>query len=323
MATRIYERDTDALLLRLLRTRPAAFCSSFVAAILGRCPTGEATIEGQTKHVGSTGRIDLVVAYPNGPRLLIENKIDAGFSITSAGRGQLERYRSTVEAWRSKGVEACSVLLAPERYLAGTRSAHMFDHCFSYEHLRPWVSSVEDSALLNSAILQAESPYEPVPDASAGQFFSSMRRLIVEHFPDLVMKREPNAAGVRPLASRTVYFDVPRTLRIHPDLPRPKMSLQCWDSSARSASVKILLTGLAHMTNRFDAPLSLVDVGGYVRRAAQSLGVVIDTPRLDTQRSFANQFDDVIEALQASLRLQKWWNDHSDELRAAMVRSSR
>jgi len=130
------------------------------------------------------------------------------------------------------------------------------------------------------------------------------------------MKRDPNADGVRPDHSRTVYFDVPKTLRIHPDVLRPKMSLQCWDSSAPSASVKIMLTGQAHLAERLNAPRNLSDIGGYLRRAAGSLGIVIDTSRLDTQRPFADQADDVVEALEAAVRLQKWWNENADILRS-------
>lgn len=54
---------------------------------------------------------------------------------------------------------------------------------------------------------------------------------------------------------------------------------------------------------------SLTDIGAYLRPAGQSLGVVIDTPRLDTQRCFATQVEDVAEGLEAALRLQGWWAD--------------
>jgi hypothetical protein len=129
------------------------------------------------------------------------------------------------------------------------------------------------------------------------------------------MKRDPNADGVRPGHSRTVYFDVPKALRIHPDVPRPKMSLQCWDSSASSASVKIMLTGLARLAERLSPPRNLSDIGGYLRRATGSLGIVIDTPRLYTQRPLYDQANDAVEALEAALRLQKWWNANGDTLR--------
>ncbi|AMJ61261.1 hypothetical protein AXW83_13995 [Bosea sp. PAMC 26642] len=252
--------------------------------------------------------------FRGGPLLLIENKIDAAYSITRDGHGQPQRYQRSVAAYRGSGREAYSVLLAPARYLASSRSGKMFDVRIAYEDFLEHVGS-DDRVLLESAIRQAEAPYEPMPNAGAIDFFAGIRQLIVDRFPDLAMKHNPNADGVRPDASRTVYFDVPRTLVQHAEVARPRMSLQCWDSSARSASVKIMLTGRAAMVDSLVAPQNLVDTGAYLRRAGHSLGIVIDTPRLETQRAFVDQVDDVAEALEAALRLQRWWNENGNQLK--------
>jgi hypothetical protein len=309
---RIYERDTDALFLRLLRDQPE------VAVVLaelatGRRPTSATEVRGQVRHPASAGSIDIVVRFRSGPVLLIENKIDAAYSITREGHGQPQRYQRSVAAFREAGAEAFSVLLAPERYLAGSRLADLFDARITYEKLRNLVDD-KDRAILEAAILQAETPYEPVANSYAGEFFVAVRQLIAGHFPDLVMKHDPNDGGVRPDASRTIYFDVPRTLRLHADVPRPRMSLQCWDSAARSASVKIMLSDRTALVNRLSLPQSLTDIGGYLRSAGRSLGIVVDTPRLDTQRPFDEQADDIIEGLEAALRLRGWWNENGDIL---------
>jgi hypothetical protein len=174
----------------------------------------------------------------------------------------------------------------------------------------------DDRSLLEAAIVQAQSPYEPVANTGAGEFFSAVRQLTSAHFPDLVMKHDPNHGGVRPDDSRTIYFDVPRTLRMHAGVPRPRMSLQCWDKAARSASVKIMLPDRASLAAGLTVPSDLADLGGYLRPAGRSLGITIDTPRLDTQRPLAEQADDIAEALQAALRLQLWWKDNGSVLRA-------
>ena len=136
------------------------------------------------------------------------------------------------------------------------------------------------------------------------------------------MKSDPNADGVRPTYSRTIYFEVSKTLQMHSEAPRPKMSVQCRDSGAPSASAKIMLPRLAETTERIEAPRSLTDLGGYLRRAGGSLGIVIDTPRLDTQKPFADQADDVSEALEAALRLQRWWNGNEATLRSWQLTAS-
>jgi hypothetical protein len=311
--TRVYERDTDALFLRLLRDRPDVGGSLAEMTTASR-PVGTFEVKGQVRHTAGTGSVDIVVRYRDGPLLLIENKIDAAYSITREGHGQPQRYQKSVAAFRAAGVDAHSVLLAPASYLASSRLADLFDARIAYESLRN-LTEGEDRTLLEAAILQAQAPYEPLANTGAGEFFVAIRQLIARRYPDLVMKHDPNDGGIRPDASRTVYFDVPRTLRLHQKVPRPRMSLQCWDSAARSASVKIMLPDGAVLAARLAVPQSLTDAGGYLRPAGRSLGITIDTPRLDTQRPFFEQADDIGEAMEAALRLQSWWNENSELLR--------
>lgn len=311
--SRVYERDTDILFIKLLRDRPEVV-EILAREVLGMQLDVMPTVRGQVRHEGGTGSIDLVVEFRSGPVLLVENKIDAAYSTTREGHGQPQRYRASVAARRQTGLDVRSVLIAPARYLAASRLAGMFDARVSYEAFLRVVDGPELTLLL-SAILQAETPYEPVANVQSGDFFAAARRLVLERFPDLVMKHDPNAEGVRPDASRTIYFDVARTLLAHPNAPRPRMSLQCWDSTARSASVKIMLPNRASMAAKLAVPGNLADIGGYLRAAGRSLGIVVDTPRLDTQRPLSEQVDDVVEALEAALRLQSWWNENSDVVR--------
>lgn len=313
LTSRVYERDTDALFLRILRDRPEIALALAELSTSHR-PTSAPDISGQVRHAAGTGSIDIVVRFRDGPLLLIENKIDAAYSITRNGQGQPQRYQKSVATFRETGAEAVSVLLAPARYISSSRLADLFDARIAYEKLIDFVED-NDRALLDAAILQAAAPYEPVSNAHATEFFAAVRQLIAEHFPDLVMKHDPNDGGIRPDASRTIYFDVKRTLRLHVGVPRPRMSLQCWDSAEPSASVKIMLPDRAALAKRAIPPLSLADIGGYLRSAGRSLGIVIDTPRLDTQKPFDEQADNVVEALEAALRLQKWWNESSSVLR--------
>jgi hypothetical protein len=318
---RIYESDTDALFLRSFRERPE-FAGLFAKLVTGREITEAAEIIPQQPHIGSPGSIDLIMRYTNGPIILIENKIDAGYSVTREGFGQPHRYQKTVAAYRSQRVEAYSVLLAPDQYLKSSRLSIMFDHRISYEDLRNFVDAT-DRALLEAAILQANTPYEAVPNHGAMNFFKLIRQFLKQRYPTLIMKSEPNSDGARPIDSRTIYLDVSKTLQMHSEVPHPRMSLQCHDSGAGSASVKIMLPGLARLADRMEPPVSLTDVGGYLRPAGQSLGIVIDTPRLDTQKPFADQADDVADALEGALRLQRWWNGNEATLRSWTSMTSR
>lgn len=313
---RIYERQTDALFL-------AAFCRnpSFVAAFLNliegipgnkvRC------VASQTRHrgTGQTGTIDLEITCEDGLTLLVENKIDAGYSVTRVGDPQPERYQASVAAMRAEGRCAASVLLAPEVYLLGTRHSAKFDHQISYEALRP-IFQGDELALLDAAILQAGTPYNPEPNPLSADFFAAYADFACQHFPELVIKRNPNGNGVQPTGSNTIYFDVAKTLRDWAHLARPRMSLQCRDSLAPSASVKIMLGGWAANAQTVRAPDNLAETGGYIRPAGRSLGFVIDTPQLDTQIPFSVQISEVEKGLEAALRLAAWWNHHAGEVSA-------
>ena len=310
--TRIYERDTDELFTRALNRSPA-FRGHFLKLAGG---TGSlAAVAQQTPHhgAGHRGTIDIDLRMDDGARLLVENKIDAGYSVTRSGDPQPDRYEASVAALRSRGIAAASVLLAPEVYLNVSRHAHRFDLRISYESLRP-VLAGEELALLDAAILQAATPYDPVPNPGSAAFFAGYDAFAGRHFPALVVKLNPNGNGVRPTGSHTIYFDVPRTLRNWDRLPRPRMSLQCRDSGAPSASVKIMLGGWGMRADNIPVPPALAGVGGYIRPAGRSLGLVIDTPQLDTQMPFETQLAEVEEGLEAAARLAAWWNRHGDAL---------
>lgn len=99
----------------------------------------------------------------------------------------------------------------------------------------------DDLTVLTAAIEQAKRPYEPDPNPSTGVFFLDYRRFVRDCFPALILKPDPNANGDRPTGSRTFYFETKKTLVRYANLPNPSMSLQCWDSNAPSASVKIMV----------------------------------------------------------------------------------
>jgi len=311
---RIYEKDTDKLFICAFKSNPT-FSKGFVGCLGLGTSDNQPSVSGQINHLGNSGSIDIEVVYPNRYRFLIENKINAGYSTTRQGIGQPERYQMTVQEYQSKEPyeQTASVLLAPQVYLNATRSAEKFDHAVSYEKLRPFLEGA-DLQLLEGAIIQAKTPYEPVENRRSGNFFANYRHFVEDQFPALTMKKEPNARGVRPLASRTIYFDAVKTLKVYHGIPKPTMSLQCWDDSAPSASVKIMIGKWGRYAEALDVPDSLKDIGGHIRHAGQSLGIVINSPTLNTQQPFYDQVEEVSEGLEAALRLQDWWKGNFDIL---------
>jgi hypothetical protein len=307
---RIRESRVDALFAKHL-LRPS-FCSGFLAptGLTGVC----VQITPQRAHPAGGGTIDLWLRLSTGLVILLENKIDAAWSVTGAGEDQPYRYRASVEKLALLGTQAKSLLLAPNVYLRSSKMAGSFDLNVAYEDCLALLEG-EDKELLSAAIVQASQPYEPEPDQPTSDFFASFRAHASQYWPDLVLKREPNGNGVRPTGSHTVYFDVAKTLRPKLHLPKPRMSLQAWDSGASSASVKIMIGGLADAASNIRPPESLNAIGGYFRAAGGSLGIVIDTPRLDPRMTFAAQLQQVDTGLGRGQMLKDWWDAHASEVR--------
>lgn len=316
MARTIYERDTDALFIAAF-DRPN-FTARFLE-LAGIAPGGTVRkLEPQAPHPVATGSIDIALDLSGGECLLIENKIDATYSVTLAGDPQPKRYVASVAALKARGITARSVLLAPKCYLEASRYGRSFDVAVSYEDLRPALSGAA-LALLEAAILQAETPYEPDPNTASATFFEEFYARARKIVPKVKLKDNPNGGGVRPTGSHTIYVDVSGSLRSWRNVPKPRMSIQAWDSGAHSASVKIMIGGLGHRATQLPVPAGLTRFAGYLRPAGKSLGCTIDTPRFDTQRPLAEQLTAVDAALQAAAQLQDWWNGSENEIRALVA----
>lgn len=325
MKPAVTESALDGVIERLL------MADREVAALLLDASALEAsfdrvTITRQVRHVGASGTADLVIRYWLGSActamLLVENKIDAGFT-----PDQPARYAISRDAQRSSVPAIATLLLAPDVYLAGSRLASGFDAAAPYERLLP-LASGPDRELIATAIERAESPYEPVPVPEVMDFFTGYAELARNVAPDLVLKRNPNSANARPEASRTIYFDAKRSGFASYDFllkeGRPaslRVSHQCWDSAAPNPSVKAMLDGWArHLP--LAAPIlatSLRGSGVYVRAAGRSLALVLDTQRLDNMRPVAGQEMIILDALAKVQRLRETWNGLRDLLRGCAM----
>lgn len=331
MKPAVTEASLDILLERVLVSHPQA-AASFLKAAVGKGvePIADrVTVARQVRHMDATGTADLVVRYWCGSfcsaLLLVENKIDAGFT-----PDQPARYRLSRDAHFALGAApiVATLLVAPSVYLFGSKLAAEFDAVLSYESLIPLVDGV-DSGLIEAAIERAASPYEPVPVRAVMDFFTGYAELAERSAPDLILKRNPNSAEARPEASRTIYYDAKRSGFTSYDFllkeGRPaslRVSHQCWDASASSPSVKVMLDGWAcHLTSA--APIlaaALRETNIYVRAAGRSMALVLDTHRLETMRPVEGQEAFIRDGLAKIQQLRNCWNGLEKPLReCAMI----
>lgn len=319
MKPHVTESSIDRILARLFSASNPAVRACLLAAAPSSVGLNFdlATVSTQVPHLGTHGTADLALRLWSKAQLqaliLIENKIDAGFT-----RDQPTRYalcRDAHFAGRSSSVVA-TLLIAPAIYIAGSRLKDAFDGTLSYESLLPYLDGV-DRATTELAIERAGSPYEPVPVAAVMGFFDGYAAIATEAFPDLKIKTNPNSANARPEASRTIYFDARASgFRQYAFLKKGdkpasiRVSHQCWDSSAPSASVKLMLDGWAgHIAtaSSFLQP-ALRGSGLYLRPAGRSLALVADTKRLDNMRPAVGQRAAIEEALHQLRHIRDVWN---------------
>jgi hypothetical protein len=319
MKPQVSESSIDRLIARTLEEDMSAAQAVLAAAspLNAQLAFDHTTVHQQVRHRSTHGTADLVLHLRRKGRLqaliLIENKIDAVFT-----PDQPERYRICRDAHitaRSAPVVA-TLLVSPSIYIAGSRLKEAFDGTLPYEHLLAFVNKT-NRAMLESAIERASSPYEPVPVEAVISFFDGYTKIVAETYPDLRIKTNPNSGNARPEASRTIYFDARASgFRRYPfllkgDKPASfRVSHQCWDSSAPSASVKLMLDGWA---NRLAAAAPILQpelrgTGLYLRSAGRSLALVADTTRLNNMRSASTQRAAIEQALHQLRLIRDVWN---------------
>lgn len=330
MKPAVTESALDGVLERLLladRDAGALFLRSALPE-LSDVGFDRVTVARQVRHLGASGTADLVTRFWTGPSceamLLVENKIDAGFTPDQPARYAVSR--DAHRAANSAPVVA-TLLVAPNIYLAGSRLAAGFDGVLAYERLLP-IMAGQDRELVETAVERAESPYEPVPVAAVMDFFTGYAELVRQAAPDLVLKRNPNSGDARPEASRTIYFDVKRSgftsysFLLKEGRPASlRLSHQCWDSGAPNPSVKAMVDGWARHLPLASPVLSasLRGSGIYVRPAGRSLALVLDTSRLDNMRAVAGQEAIILDALSKLQRLRDAWNGLGEPLRVVVA----
>ena len=304
----VLERDVDEILARRIKGDPM-FGRSLIHAVMTKVGAPfvyeKVGVDRQVRHEGANGTIDLLVRLFTAVsgetgRILIENKLDSSFT-----PNQPERYASSAVAMCRAGRVAVPIICAPAEYIKRSKYLGPFKAHITYEEVACWLDG-EDLELVQAAILRFSMPYEPDPVPEVRNFHEGYERLVRELAPELVVKPNPNPDGERPGASRTIYFVVKKSLPNYEFLPTLRFSHQCWDSSASSASVKIMFDGWAaeEVLLRRVASATLGNTELYLRKAGRSLGLVKDTPRMDNKRPVSVQIDAVVMGIQSCRNAQ-------------------
>lgn len=253
----------------------------------------------------STGESDLEIGFVRSDgtewRVLIENKVTAGFQPQQA-----ERYQARARNYLTQGLcsAVTTVLVAPERYFGGSKAPKRFDAQVTYEAIREWFEQQlglgarrhYKMKLLSSAIEKGTMGYQAVEDRPVTDFWHAYWRLMQDIAPELEM-REPPA---KPAGAGFVSFRphaLPRGVKICHKLPHGHVDLEFSGMADNLATLKTQFGTYLEPDMRLS-------------RASKSGAIRIRVPVVSTGAGFAEQEKSVAEGQQAAKRLLAWFSQH-------------
>lgn len=293
----VCERDIDLLVLEEIISSQD-FRHRLTAAV-GWSSYNLEFIDARRSVTESNGESDLEVSFRDKKRrlkLLIENKISAGFQ-----PDQARRYEERGCSYRERGI--CDVhatlLLAPRRYIGDSGDKKGFTAAVSYEELLAWFEGSDIGArkdfkrtMLRSAIDRAVLGYQPTADLSVTDFWMGYWKVASERAPQLQM-RKPSG---KPARSGFIIF-APQGLA-------PRCNLV---HKVKKGFVDLQLRGLGGCTHEVKEILDTYLEGDMViAKASKSAAVRLEVPVLSTVQSIAGQSDGVFVGVAAAARLLDW-----------------
>ncbi len=312
----VLERDINLLLVEELSCS-SAFRDFIAERCLPGLELGEASwlVRHSVARTGAvTGETDIELtlvggALPGPVRLMIENKVDAGFQ-----PGQPARYRD--DAQRSLELGGCwkavTCLVAPEAYLTSRSGAEGFDVQISYEDtVRLLNSRAADVGgevgsrlkhrvlVLEQAISKARRGYVPVPHAGLTDFWARYWELAAAIAPSLRMER-PSVRG-----GRSWWIRFSDALVVHPSLPRAFLI-----HKLERGRVQIEFPGWGERMDILEEAVRRTDASLEVWPAGKSAALALQIPIIDPTADFEDQQVEAVAGLAAAIRLQEWWRLH-------------
>jgi hypothetical protein len=244
------------------------------------------------------GESDLELAYLDSSgaltRLLIENKVSAGFQPRQA-----ERYQDRAAIYLARGdcQRIATVLVAPSSYLGPSLKTYGFSRCLSYEEIRDWFAAEESLGdrrlykvrLLEWAIDRAVLGYQPEADAAITDLWRSYWRLAVAAAAELEME-EP---GAKPSGSTWIAFRPP-------PLPPGTYIVH----KLERGQVDLWLPGRgAYLSRVREEFASLLERDMEVARASKSAAIRVQVPKIAIGAPLSTQESAVLAGLRAASRL--------------------
>lgn len=295
----IRERDIDLLLLEEIIVN-----ESFRKFIVNKLNLSEigSFIGAYHSLTQERGESDLVINYTgqdkSGFLILIENKIDAGFT-----KRQAERYKERGQIYKRE--KDCSdfvtVLFAPQSYISLN---HGFDYSISYETVKDWLELQKDkrslykAMMLDCAIERKRRGYQRIRNDDVTLFSHKFYELSESMYPELCFRKPPE---VVPKGAGFRYCDPA-------ELKENKIEIvHKFFANKPFNAVDLQIKGEAKNIEDFILKYKdKLEEGMEIVKVNNSLAVRFTLKRLETTVSFEEQKDDLILSIQYAKKLYDW-----------------
>ena len=238
------------------------------------------------------GESDIIIILENDNRkigLLIEDKINA-----IAMPKQYERYILRAEKQKHEGLfdNYYIFIIAPKSYIDSNNEAQKYDNKISYEEILDYISGdVYGESLIKKAIEEKKKGYDVVENKAVTLFWEKYYEMVENRFSDLKLNRYEGARGSD--ANWPIFFT-------------PIEKIQIFHKSDRGFVDLTIQSVSQYYFEVYDIVKNVLKENMTLQKTGKSLAIRIRVPKIDFEKDFKEQEENVIKCLEVVRELQKF-----------------
>ena len=238
------------------------------------------------------GESDITIILENDNRkigLLIEDKINA-----KAMPEQYKRYILRAEKQKHEGLfdNYYIFIVAPKSYIDSNMEAKKYDNKISYEEMLDYISGdVYGESLIKKAVEEKKKGYDVVENKAVTLFWEKYYEMVENRFSDLKLNRYEGARGSD--ANWPIFFT-------------PIEKIQIFHKSDRGFVDLTIRSVSQYYFEVYDIVKNVLKENMTLQKTGKSLAIRIRVPKIDFEKDFKEQEENVIKCLEVVRELQKF-----------------
>ena len=284
----VYERDIDLYIINKF-INDSKFKELFLKKI--NCQNYQ-VCKCLHSFADENGESDITIILENDNRkigLLIEDKINA-----KAMPEQYERYILRAEKQKHEGLfdNYYIFIIAPKSYIDSNNEAQKYDNKISYEEILDYISGdVYGESLIKKAIEEKKKGYDVVENKAVTLFWEKYYEMVENRFSDLKLNRFEGARGSD--ANWPIFFT-------------PIEKIQIFHKSDRGFVDLTIRSVSQYYFEVYDIVKNVLKENMTLQKTGKSLAIRIRVPKIDFEKDFKEQEENVIKCLEVVRELQKF-----------------